>query len=205
MINKLKKERKGQISVIMVVLILILCYMFASMVDISTRQWGLKETQTKIDIAGMNALYNSVNLDSLRLETLDIGGSGISSDGSGASSINPSQYETTIRNQYIKELSNITYGGTRPTIKYTKVDFQYTNKGLGYKNTGAKSRPQVLLESIVSYTVDSSLVTDNINVNKTGTVKSSLSNTSFTVTLQDTAGDGKAVLLIHSETKLVLK
>lgn len=67
MINKLK-EKKGQISVTMVIFIMVLCYMLASMIDIGNRQWGLRETQTKIDIAGMNALYNSVNLDSLRLE-----------------------------------------------------------------------------------------------------------------------------------------
>lgn len=204
MVNKLK-EKKGQVSVVMVILIMILCYMFAGMVDLGTRQWGLRETQTKIDIAGMNALYNSVNLDSLRLETLDIGGSGISADGSGASSIDSSKYETKVKNEYTKELSSITYGGVKPTIKYTRVEFQYTNKGLGYKGSSAKSRPQILLESVVSYTVDSSLLTDNVTLNKGGTVQSSLSNTSFTISVQDVANDGKAVLLIHSETKLVLK
>lgn len=204
MINKLK-EKKGQISVIMVILIMILCYMIAGMVDIGTRQWGLRETQTKIDIAGMNALYNSVNLDSLRLEILDIGGSGISSDGTGADSLNSSQYESKVRDEYRRELSAITYGGARPEIRYTNVDFEYSNTGLGYKGSSAKSRPQVLLESIVSYTVDSSLVTDSLNLNKGGTVTSSLSNTSFTISVQDTAQDGMAILLIHSETKLVLK
>lgn len=204
MINKLK-EKKGQISVTMVIFIMVLCYMLASMIDIGNRQWGLRETQTKIDIAGMNALYNSVNLDSLRLEVLDIGGSGISSDGTGADSINSSEYENKVRDEYRRELSAITYGGTRPEIRYTKVDFEYSNTGLGFKGSSAKSRPQVLLESIVSYTVDSSLVTDRLNLNKGGTVTSSLSNTSFTITVQDTAEDGMALLLIHSETKLVLK
>lgn len=204
MINKLK-EKKGQISVIMVIFIMILCYMLASMIDIGNRQWGLRETQTKIDIAGMNALYNSVNLDSLRLETLDIGGSGISSDGTGADSLNSSQYATKVRNEYTKELSNITYGGARPNIRYTNVDFEYSSTGLGYKGSGTKSRPQVLLESIVSYTVDSSIVTDKLNLDKQATVTSSLSNTNFTITVKDTAEDGKAILLIHSETKLVLK
>lgn len=204
MINKLK-EKKGQISVIMVIFIMILCYMFASMIDIGNRQWGLRETQTKIDIAGMNALYNSVDLNSLRLETLNIGGSGISSDGTGADSITASQYETKVRDEYKKELSTVTYGGASPSIRYTKVDFEYSNTGLGYKGSNAKSRPQVLLESVVSYTVDSSTVTDTLNLNKQATVTSSLSNTSFTVSVQDTAEDGKAILLIHSETKLVLK
>ena len=204
MINKLK-EKKGQISVIMIVFIMVLCYMLASMIDIGNKQWGLRETQTKIDIAGMNALYNSVNLDSLRHEVWDIGGSGISSDGTGANSINSSQYESKIRSEYRRELSAITYGGSRPEIRYTNVDFEYSNTGLGYKGSSARRRPQVLLESIVSYTVDSSLVTDRFNLNKGGTVTSSLSNTSFTITVQDTAQDGMSVLLIHSETKLVLK
>lgn len=204
MVNKLN-EKKGQISVIMVIFIMGLCYMFAGMIDIGNRQWGLREVQTKLDIAGMNALYNSVNLESLRLETLDIGGSGISSDGSGADSINPSQYEKVIQNAYKNELNTVTFAGEKPTIKYTKVDFQYTSTGLGFKSSNAKKRPQVLLESVVSYKVDSSTFTDSLNFNKKKTVTSSLSNTSFTVSVSETAEDGMATLLIHSETKLVLK
>lgn len=204
MIKKLK-SKKGEISVLMVLFILILTYMFGFMLDLGNRQWGIRETQTKIDIAGTNALYKSINLNSLKFESLDIGGTSIGADGSGASSVNPSVYESVIKDAYKKELSAVTYGGSSPTILYTKVDFKYTNTGLGYTAGSAKSRPQVALESVVSYTVDSSLVTDNVNVNKQETVKSSLSNTSFTVNIKDSANDGKAIVYIHSETKVVLK
>lgn len=205
MINRIKKDKKGQISVIVVILIMILSYMFSALVDIGGMQWGLRETQTKLDIAGTNALYKSINLDSLRMEVLDVGGSGISSDGTGASTINPSEYEAVIKKAYNNELSSVTYGNSKPQIKYTKVDFMYTDKGLGFKNSSTKKRPQILLESVVSYTVDSSKVTDSRSIKGKKTVTSSLSNTTFTVTIEDKAEDGKSTLLIHSETKLVLK
>lgn len=203
MVKKLQ-SKKGAVSVLMVVFILVLCYMFGSMLDLGNRYWGIRETQSKIDIAGSNALYNSINEDNLKYEVLDIGGSAIGIDGSGAGSLT-SAHETVIKNAYKTELANVKFGNASPEILYTKVDFQYTNKGLGYKGTATKSRPQVALESVVRYRVDVSMVTDGVNINKTSTVKSSLSNTSFTVTVKDTAKDGKADLYIHSETKLVLK
>lgn len=206
MLKKIK-SKKGQISVLMVVFIMILCYMLAGMVDIANRQWGIEETQSKIDIAGMNALYGSINLDSLRLETLEIsgGGGGIGHDGAGADTINPSQYEPVVKKAYRDELTKVTYGGKSPAIRYTDVDFEYSNFGLGYKGNTAKQRPQVVLESVVSYTVDTSTLTDKFTGTLGKEISSSHANTDFKVTVTESAKDGKAELLIHSITRLVLK
>lgn len=206
MVKKIR-EKSGQISVIMVVFIMTLSYMLAGMTDMGTRHWGLKETQSKIDIAGMNALYSSINLESLRHETLEItgGGNGISSDGSGAGSIDPSQYEPVVKKAYTDELRAVKYGGKSPNISYVDVDFEYSNFGLGYKTNSAKERPQVILESVVSYIVENSNLLDKYDKNLSKQISSSHANTDFTVTIKSTAEDGKAELLIHSITRLVLK
>lgn len=206
MFNKLK-NKDGQISVIMVVFIMILCYILSGMVDLGTRYWGLKETQSKIDIAGMNALYGTVNLESLRLETLEIEGSqnGIASDGTGAESVNPDEYEPIVRNAYREELKKVRYGSRKPEIRFTDVNFEFSDFGLGFKESSAKKRPQVVLESVVAYKVDSTTLTDKLSGNINKKVSSSHSNTEFTVTINEKAKDGEAELLIHSITRLVLK
>lgn len=206
MFNKLK-NKDGQISVIMVVFIMILCYILSGMVDLGTRYWGLKETQSKIDIAGMNALYGTVNLDSLRLETLEIEGSqnGIASDGTGAESVNPDEYEPIVRNAYREELKKVRYGSNKPEIRFTDVNFEFSDFGLGFKENSAKKRPQVVLESVVAYKVDSTTLTDKLSGNINKKVSSSHSNTEFTVTINEKAKDGEVELLIHSITRLVLK
>lgn len=201
------KEKDGQISVIMVIFIMILCYILSGMIDIGGRQWAVKETQSKIDIAGMNALYGTVNLESLRLETLEIsgGGNGIASDGSGADSVSPSQYEPIVREAYRNELSKVRYGGKSPNIRYTDVNFEFSDFGLGYKDSIAKQRPQVVLESVVSYSVESTKITDKVSGNINKKISSSHANTDFTITIKENAEDGQAELLIHSITRLVLK
>lgn len=204
MLKKLK-QKEGELNILLVVLIMVVCYMLSGMVDISSKQWALKETQSKLDIAGMNALYNSIDLNSLKFEKLDIGGNSIAMDGSGADSLNSSTYTKIVKDAYVEELRNVTYGGKRPTIRYTNVDFSYTNTGLGYSGSTAKRRPQVALESVISYTVASSDLTDISGIYNNKSVTSSLSNTKFDISIEDSANDGESILLIHSETKLVLK
>lgn len=207
MVNIIKRKN-GEISILMALFILVLCIMLSGMMDLASRQWGLRETQTKIDIAGTNALYRSIDLNSLKDETLQIigGGDGISSDGTGSSSVNSSEVESIIRKAYKEELSTIQYGGNYPTIKYSKVKFEYTNKGLGYKGSNAsKERPQVSLESVVSYKIATSSVIDNFTGNKDKTFSSSFSNSEFKVTINENANDGTSELLIHSTTRIVLK
>lgn len=201
------KERQGSISVIVVIFVFILVSMFAGMVDTSTIQFGLKETQGKIDIAGTNALYSSINLDSLRLETLEIegGGSGIAFDGTGADLVDSSRYESVINTAYRNELRTIEYAGRRPNIRYTKVDMEYSDFGLGYKGAVASKRPQVVLESVVSYTVSSSSLSDTYSGIKSKEIKSSHANSDFVITISETENDGEMNLLIHSTTRIVLK
>ena len=197
-------DKKGEVSILMVALIFIVCIMLSGMIDMSTKQWGIKETQSKLDIAGTNALYNSIDLESLKLEELNIGGSSISMDGT-TTSLNSSQYTSVVKSNYTQELSKVTYGGKTPTIRYVNVDFLYTNKGLGYTGSSVKERPQVSLQSVVSYVVPSSTVTDGsggLNI-QTGT--SSLSNSTFHIEIEDSVNDGESILVIQSETKIVLK
>lgn len=204
---KIIKNKDGAVSVIVVIFVLILATMLAGMVDMGIMQFGIKETQTKIDVAGTNALYSSINLESLRLETLEVegGGTGIGADGSGLDSINSSKYESVINNRYRDELRMIRYGGQTPQIQYTKVDLEYSDFGLGFKGSSVNKRPQVVLESVVSYTVASSSVSDIFSGNKGKEIKSSHANTNFTVTIGETSGDGEMQVLIHSITRLVLK
>lgn len=200
--NKIK-NKSGEVSVLVVALIFISCIMVTGLVDMSMSQWGIKETQAKLDIAGTNALYNSIDLESLKLEELNIGGNSITMDG--ATSLTNEEYKKTIQSNYIDELSKVTYGGQAPVIRHTNVDFVYTNKGLGYVGSITKARPQVSLQSVVSYKVASSTLTDSAGGLTSKTGSSSLSNTKFDISIEDSANDGESILIIQSETKIVLK
>ena len=195
--NKIK-NKSGEVSVLVVALIFISCIMVTGLVDMSMSQWGIKETQAKLDIAGTNALYNSI-----KLEELNIGGNSITMDG--ATSLTNKEYEKTIQSNYIDELSKVTYGGQAPVIRHTNVDFVYTNKGLGYVGSTTKARPQVSLQSVVSYKVANSILTDSAGGLTSKTGSSSLSNTKFDISIEDSANDGESILIIQSETKIVLK
>lgn len=201
--NKIK-DKKGEVSILIVSLIFIVCIMLSAIIDMAVKQWGIKETQSKLDIAGTNALYNSIDLESLKLEELNIGGSSISMDGT-SSSLDSSLYTSVVKDNYTKELSKVTYGGKKPTIRYVNVDFLYTNKGLGYSGSSVKERPQVSLQSVVSYTVSSSTVTDTSGIFNVKTGTSSLSNSTFNIKVEDSSNDGESILVIQSETKIVLK
>lgn len=196
-------NKNGEVSVLVVALIFISCIMVTGLVDMSMSQWGIRETQAKLDIAGTNALYNSIDLESLKLEELNIGGNSISMDGT--SSLVNEGYKKTIQSNYLDELSKVTYGGQKPVIRHTNVDFVYTNKGLGYIGSATKARPQVSLQSVVSYTVSSSALTDSAGGFKSKIGNSSLSNTRFDISIEDSANDGESILIIQSETKIVLK
>lgn len=217
MLNKLKnnvknakKNVKGAVSIIMVIFILILVTAFTMLIDLSSSMFGMKEIQSKIDIAGINALYNSIDYTQLRDETLGVvNGGSITSSGSLSSDMNERKYVEIIRNKYINELQQIKYPGENPKIQKSEVRFVYNDFGVGYNaangSTSAKSRPQVVLESIVSYDVSSSVLVDEFTRNVKKSVKSTYSNSEFSVTVSDRGKDGKSTVMLHSITRIILK
>ena len=72
-------------------------------------------------------------------------------------------------------------------------------------STSAKSRPQVVLESIVSYDVSSSVLIDEFTRNVKKSVQSTYSNSEFSVTVSDRGKDGKSTVMLHSITRIILK
>lgn len=206
--KKIKKENSGAVNIIMVIFLLILVFSFSLMLDLSSTMFGMNEIQSKIDMAGINALYGSVDYRYLRDEELGIvGGGSISSSGT-QTNVSTGQYRDVINEAYKRELYSIDYPGTNPKVENTRVSFEYSDFGLGFngaESSKAKSRPQVILESMVSYDVSASELSDNATVSKTKSVKSVHSNTSFEVTVRDSEVDGKKKIVIHSITRLVLK
>ena len=149
-VKNAKKNVKGAVSIIMVIFILILVTAFTMLIDLSSSMFGMKEIQSKIDIAGINALYNSIDYTQLRDETLGVvNGGSITSSGSLSSDMNERKYVEIIRNKYINELQQIKYPGENPKIQKSEVRFVYNDFGVGYNaangSTSAKSRPQVVL------------------------------------------------------------
>lgn len=216
MLEKLKsriKERtcssKGAISILMVIFLLIMCSAFALLIDMSSVMFGMKEIQSKMDIAGVNALYNSVDYDYLRNETLGIvNGGSITSTGSMSSDMNQQKYVNIIKNNYINELKSIKYPGSNPVVRKSEVRFEYSDFGVGFNSsssTVAKKKPQVILESIVSYEITSSTLMDEVTRNITKSVKSSYNNSTFSVTISDVGKDGKSTVMLHSITRIILK
>lgn len=209
-VKNAKKNVKGAVSIIMVIFILILVTAFAMLIDLSSSMFGMKEIQSKIDIAGINALYNSIDYTQLRDETLGVvNGGSITSSGSLSSDMNERKYVEIIRNKYINELQQIKYPGENPKIQKSEVRFVYNDFGVGYNaangSTSAKSRPQVVLESIVSYDVSSSVLIDEFTRNVKKSVKSTYSNSEFSVTVSDRGKDGKSTVMLHSITRIILK
>lgn len=209
-VKNAKKNVKGAVSIIMVIFILILATAFTLLIDLSSTMFGMKEIQSKIDIAGINALYNSIDYTQLRDETLGVvDGGSITSGGSLSSDMNEHKYIEVIRNRYINELQQIKYPGENPKIQKSEVRFVYNDFGVGYNaangSTSAKSRPQVVLESIVSYDVSSSVLIDEFTRNVKKSVKSTYSNSEFSVTVSDRGKDGKSTVMLHSITRIILK
>lgn len=208
--NKRKfKDTKGATSTVMVIFLLTMCSAFTLLIDMSSRMFGMKDIQSKIDIAGINALYNSIDYTQLRNETLGVvNGGSITSGGTASTDMNEQKYIEIIRNNYKRELNSIEYPGDNPVVRKSDVRFVYSDWGVGYNtanSASAKRRPQVVLESIVSYEVSASALVDEIGKNVTKSVKSAYNNTTFSVTVSDTGKDGKSVVMLHSITRLILK
>lgn len=205
-LRKLKEEKKGAVSIIMVLFLLTLLASFSLLFDMSFTMFGLRDIQSKIDAAGINALYSSIDLEYLRNEQMAIVNNGGSISTSGV--IKSGAYTNTIRNAYTAELNKIDYPGENPKVKRTNVSFEYSDFGLGYNAasvSSAKKRPQIILESIVSYDVPSSTLVDEVTRRVTKSVKSVHTGTDFQVTIQDKGVDGKKTVLVHSLTRIVLK
>lgn len=205
-LRKLKEEKKGAVSIIMVLFLLTLLASFSLLFDMSFTMFGLRDIQSKIDAAGINALYSSIDLEYLRNEQMAIVNNGGSISTSGV--IKSGAYANTIKNAYTAELNKIDYPGENPKVKKTNVSFEYSDFGLGYNAasvSSAKKRPQIILESIVSYDVPSSTLVDEVTRRVTKSVKSVHTGTDFQVTIQDKGVDGKKTVLVHSLTRIVLK
>lgn len=205
-LRKLKEEKKGAVSIIMVLFLLTLLASFSLLFDMSFTMFGLRDIQSKIDAAGINALYSSIDLEYLRNEQMAIVNNGGSISTSGV--IKSGAYTNTIKNAYTAELNKIDYPGENPKVKKTNVSFEYSDFGLGYNAasvSSAKKRPQIILESIVSYDVPSSTLVDEVTRRVTKSVKSVHTGTDFQVTIQDKGVDGKKTVLVHSLTRIVLK
>lgn len=202
------KDTKGAISIAMVIFLLVMAAAFGLIIDLSSTMFGMKEIQSKMDIAGMNALYNSVDYTYLRDESLGIlNGGSISSSGT-ASNVSSGDYIGIIRDNYKEELNKIKYPGSNPEIRKSAVRFEYSDFGVGYNtsnSTSAKSRPQVVLESIVSYEISSSTLSDAVTRNLTKSVKSTYNNTTFSATVSDSGKDGKSTVMLHSITRIILQ
>lgn len=207
MFKKIKTERKGAISIIMVLFILTLVSSLSLLFDMSYSMFGMREIQSKIDMAGINALYSTIDLEALRNEEMGVINGGGSISHSGVSNLG--NFAPVVRSAYIEELQKIRYHGDAPTVRRAEVSFEYSNFGLGYNSavnsSGAKKRPQIVLESIVSYEVPVSTIIDETTRKVTGSVDSYHQTGSFTVTVQDIGADGKKTVLVHSITRIVLK
>lgn len=211
MLEKLKKENKGAVGIIMVIFILTLAGALALLMDISSTMFGMKEIQSKIDMAGINALYDSIDLRYLRNEEMGVvsGGGVISSSGNISSEVLSGNYKSIIETKYRDELNSINYPGSNPKVRKASVTFEHSNFGLGYNSavnsSGANSRPQIVLESIVSYDVSASTLVDEVTRSVTKRVRSVHTGTDFTVTVTDAGVDGMKTVLVHSITRIVLK
>ena len=99
MLEKLKKEKKGAVGIIMVIFILTLAGALALLMDISSTMFGMKEIQSKIDMAGINALYDSIDLRYLRNEEMGVvsGGGVISGLGNMSSEVLSGNYKNKQR------------------------------------------------------------------------------------------------------------
>ena len=205
-IKKIKKENKGAISILIVIFIFILVIAFDGLFGISTSMSSITGLQSKLDIAGLNALYDSVALKDNQLGVVD-GGGIITNDGQVNQAVFEGKFKNVIKRKYEDELRRIEFPGKNMKILKTDVDFEYSNFGIGFSSSSstARQRPQIILESIISYDVASSSAFDELDRVKGKDIKSVRSGTTINITVTDSGRDGYQTIVVHSVTRLVLK
>ena len=208
-IKKIKKENKGAISILIVIFIFILVIAFDGLFGISTSMSSITGLQSKLDIAGLNALYDSVDLNALKDNQLGVvdGGGIITNDGQVNQAVFEGKFKNVIKRKYEDELRRIEFPGKNMKILKTDVDFEYSNFGIGFSSSSstARQRPQIILESIISYDVASSSAFDELDRVKGKDIKSVRSGTTINITVTDSGRDGYQTIVVHSVTRLVLK
>lgn len=184
-IKEFLKNKKGNFSVLFVILCLIGVLIVTAMADILKESYVLNEIQGIMDVAGVSALNASVDKQALREEQFKYDKDTLITT-----------YHDII-NQRINTGDLITY---KRIIK-TEVKHDISTQGLG---DGSKPSNQLWLDSVMLVRVKTSAVFDVLP----GMQKQfydSKSNSKFTVQVNGKTEDGNTELIIRSVSRLVYR
>lgn len=182
---KVAKEKRGQISISIVVAMLIAVVVFTGLFDIMRRTYTMNEVHAIMDVASVTALRSSVDEEKLRLEQFEVD-----------KSMALRNYEKLVK-------ESIQNYGQLESFHFvrTKIEDFNENWGLGVTSS---SRPQVLIDSSVVITVRSSFLFDNVP-SLAKKFYDSRNNGDFVVTYQGKNEDGEIELAVRSVSRVVYR
>ena len=207
------KNNKGSISIIGVIITIIVVTALSGYLGILNSSWVYNEVQSIMDLSATNTLQASLDTEALRREILGVNdgssssaSTSIGSQGQGASSVNQTKINSTLKAIYQNELNKNL--GTNSIITGINLvsfdaDLVYTSWGATYNGT-AKSRPQLRLDAVVQV---------KIKINKDFDGLSSYNLKMFnaknggdiTISVAGTTGDGETILNVRTLSRILYK
>lgn len=197
----MKKNKKGSLSIIGAILIFIGISIFAAYISIDKSTWVTNEIQSIMDISGVTALQDSINTDALRQQILQVNGAGNVNTNTNTISVNQTQLNNIVKNNYIKELNNSLKANgdmiDSVSIKRFKTSLEKTNWGINIE-----AKPQLTLDATVQVILNDSYdFQDNYSIEGYDAKEGK----DFSVSVTGHTNDGKVVLTVRSASRLIFK
>lgn len=205
------KNKKGNISIVMVIAVVIATIVVTGLVDILNRTYTLKEVESIMDMCGVSTLESVVQDKQLKEEIFsyndeneaDINTQTKKTDNN--TSIVSAKYKQ-LMNSAIKTNSNL----KKVNITNTNVEFIYgkgktANDGVFGLGKSKKARPQIVLFTTAEIYIKTSNSSFNIPEVVEKEFFNSRSNSKFKIRYKDKTADGYTVLTVRSETRVVYR
>lgn len=184
-INNFLKNKKGNFSIIFVILAFIALLIITATTDIMRQAYVLNEAQGIMDVAGVSAIRGAVDEESLRGEEFIF-----SNDYAVA------KYREIVDSRF-KETSIIKF----KDLEVEDIHYEYSSEGLGQN---AKEAHQVWMDSYMVVRVKSSPIFDLLPSLEKQFYKS-YNRGNFSVTATGLTEDGESELIIRSVSRVVYR
>lgn len=191
------KSKKGEISILMVIMVFIALLFTSGYYNMVKKNFALSEIQSMLDVAGVATLENLINYGYLKDEIVAIDEHNKIDSRSGEEFFK--DYEKQIKSEYIGLLNFNPQTVDSYTIEKQKAYFEVSSWGTG---PGAKTVPQVVIETVISVRMDITAGTD-YSKPFDASFYSSKEGETFSVYANGTTQDGLTELVIHSVVKTV--
>ena len=206
-IKKVLKQKKGNLSILGIFLVLIVITVIAGTININNASWIVNEVQSIMDISATNALQNSLDTKALRDEIISVLGSDSSVENDGKVVVEQDKVNKIVKDKYIQEINRAIK--TNDLIKSFKIvrfnsELEYSSWGLNYGTNTNKRRPQLSIDSVIQITLKYNEKYDGLNT-KNLNVYDAKSGGNFTINVAGKTNDGEIILTVRNLSRLVYR